>query len=293
MNAHRSEMVFRGNERSTKMLDPRGVVFDGISKAAILALAGVLSLAAVRSARAQTYVAQTGAVSAAAARMPVPFSTGEHLSFDVRFGAMKVGEAHMEVLGIEQIRGQEAWHTRFRLKGGVPFYRVNDRLESWFDTRAFHSLRFVQNLEEGSRDRERHFEIFPEKKSWIEKEKGSTQAGVADPLDDGAFLYFVRTLPLEVGRTYDFDRYFRPDRNPVTIKVLRRERIKVPAGEFETIVIQPVIKTKGIFSEKGHAEMWLTDDERRMLVQLKSHLSIGTLNLQLSAFTPGSAPAVP
>ena len=73
-------------------------------------------------------------------------------------------------------------------------------------------------------------------------------------------MYFVRTIPLEVGKTYDFNRYFRPDRNPVQIRVLRKDTIKVPAGTFQTIVIQPVIKSKGIFSEKGHAEMWLTDD---------------------------------
>ena len=42
-----------------------------------------------------------------------------------------------------------------------------------------------------------------------------------------SFLYFLRTIPLDVGETYTFDRYFRPDRNPVTIKVLRTERIRV------------------------------------------------------------------
>lgn len=254
----------------------------------MLALAGLLSLVAVRGVRAQEYVAQTAAVSAAAARMPVPFSQGEHLTFDVSFGALRVGEAHMEVVGIENIRGREAWHTRFRVKGGVPFYRVNDRLESWIDTRTFHSLRFVQDLEEGGRERQRHFEIFPERGSWIEKGKES-QPGVADPLDDGAFLFFVRTLPLEVGKTYEFDRYFRPDRNPVRIKVLRRERISVPAGEFETIVIQPVIKTKGIFSENGRAEVWLSDDDNRIMLQMKSALSFGSLNLYLKSYRPAQA----
>ena len=91
-----------------------------------------------------------------------------------------------------------------------------------------------------------------------------------NPLDDGSFLYFLRTIPLDVGETYSFERYFRPDRNPVTIKVLRRERIRVPAGEFDAIVIQPVIKSRGIFSENGHAEVWLSDDENHIMLQMKS-----------------------
>ena len=41
------------------------------------------------------------------------------------------------------------------------------------------------------------------------------------------------SIPLEIGRTYTFNRYWKNDGNPVTIKVLRREKVKVPAGEFE------------------------------------------------------------
>jgi hypothetical protein len=233
------------------------------------------------------------AVEAPATRPEVPFSAGEQLSYEVRFGALKVGSGRMEVLGITTIRGREAWHTRFTVKGGVPLYRVNDRMESWMDTRTLHSLRFVQDLEEGGKDRERGFEIYPDRRTFVEHGDTTQHASVSDPLDDGAFLYFVRTIPLEIGKTYTFQRYFRPDRNPVTIRVLRREKVKVPAGTFETIVIQPTIKTRGIFSEKGHAELWLTDDDRRMMVQMKSKLSFGSLNLYLTGATPGGSPAAP
>src|SRR4029434_1704883 len=101
-------------------------------------------------------------------------------------------------------------------------------------------------------------EIYPEKGTYSEKGEVEHTPSVADPLDDAAFMYFVRTIPLEGGQTYDFTSYFRPDRNPVQIRVLRKETVKVPAGSYETIVIQPVIKSQGIFSEQCHAEMWLT-----------------------------------
>jgi hypothetical protein len=64
--------------------------------------------------------------------------------------------------------------------------------------------------------------------------------------------------------------------------VERRERVKVPAGTFDAIVIQPVIKTKGVFSENGHAELWISDDDRRMILQMKSQLSFGSLDLFLT-----------
>jgi hypothetical protein len=250
----------------------------------------VASLGIAPSGQTQEVGTVAASLPALAPRKVVPFDTGEKLTFDVRFSGIKVGTGRMEVVGTQEVRGREAWHTRFTVKGGIPFYKVNDRMESWIDTRTFESLRFVQDLEEGTRDAERFYEIYPERATFSEQAgKGAPKfaPSVDNPLDDAAFMYFVRTIPLEVGKTYDFNRYFRPDRNPVQIRVLRRETIKVPAGTFNTIVIQPIIKSKGLFSEKGHAEMWLTDDPRRLLVQMKTDLSIGSLNLYLRGYVPG------
>jgi len=253
-----------------------------------LVVALVTSALSARQAHSQGVGTLAASVPTVQPRMIVPFDTGERLTFDVRFGGIKVGTGRMEVIGTQDVRGREAWHTRFTVKGGIPFYKVNDRMESWIDTRTFESLRFVQDLEEGTRDKERFFEIYPERATYSERGESEQAPSVADPLDDAAFMYFVRTIPLEVGKTYDFNRYFRPDRNPVEIRVLRRETVEVPAGKYQTIVIQPVIKSKGIFSEKGHAEMWLTDDSRRLLVQMKTDLSIGSLNLYLRGYVPGT-----
>ena len=220
----------------------------------------------------------------------VPFAAGEVLTYDVKFGFLHVGNGSMQVAGIDSVRGRAAWHTIFQVRGGTLFYKVNDRLESWIDTHSLVSLRHWQELSEGRRERERKFEIIPERGIVIEEGK-SEMPTVAAPLDDGAFLYFVRTIPLEVGQTYEFDRYFRPDRNPVTIRVLRREHIKVPAGEFDAIVLQPIIKTKGIFSEGGRAEIWLSDDTNRIMLQMKSKLPFGSLNLYLTSYSRAAAPA--
>ena len=219
------------------------------------------------------------------AAMPVPFAVGERLDYDVKFGPMHVGSGSMEVLGNENVRNRPTWHIMFRVKGGTFFYKVDDRFESWIETTSLSSLRHKQDINEGRRDRERVFEIFPDRPSYIEDDKPE-KPSVDQPLDDGSFLYFIRTVPLEVGKTYEFDRYFRPDRNPVKITVLRKERIKVPAGTFDAIVIRPSIKSKGIFSENGQAEVWLSDDDRHIMLQMKSKLSFGSLNLYLRSYRP-------
>ena len=262
-----------------------------ISRVAVLAAATTGSSWAQTPTATPTTAGQTVAASAVK-RAPVPFGPGERMEYDVRFGSIRVGNAHMEVVGLDNVRGRTAWHTAFWVQGGNFLYRVNDVYESWMDSETLSSLRFVQELEEGGKDTERRFEIYPERSVFVQtsKKPAKEEKSVSQPLDDGSFLYFIRTIPLEVGQTYDFDRYFRPDRNPVRIRVLRKERVKVPAGTFNAIVVQPVIKTKGIFSENGHAEIWLSDDNRRIMLQLKSKLSFGSLNLYLKSYLPSPNP---
>jgi uncharacterized protein DUF3108 len=258
-----------------------------ISRVAVLAAATTTSSWAQSTAGSETPPAQA-VVASTGNRAKVPFGPGERMEYEVRFGALRVGRATMEVVSLDNLRGRPAWHTAFWVQGGNFLYRVNDVYESWMDAETLSSLRFVQELEEGGKDIERRYEIYPERAVFIQtsRKPPKEEKSVSQPLDDGSFLYFLRTIPLVVGDTYDFDRYFRPDRNPVRIRVLRKERVKVPAGTFNAIVVQPVIKTKGIFSENGHAEVWLSDDDRRIMLQLKSRLSFGSLNLYLKSYNP-------
>ena len=213
-----------------------------------------------------------------------PFAVGEQLDYMVAVGGAKVGTGQMQLLGIEDVRGEDTYHARFAVEGGFLMFKVNDVLETWFDTETLSSRRFVQNIHEVSYKKNRYYDIYPER--GVLHQKGYDEMPtVPKPLDDASFLYFVRTVPLEVGKTYTFNRYFRPDRNPVVVKVLRKETIDVPAGKFKTIVIQPIIKSQGIFAEGGEAQMWLTDDDRRMMVQFKAKVPyLKTLDLYLSAY---------
>ncbi|GAC1647780.1 MAG: DUF3108 domain-containing protein [Gemmatimonadaceae bacterium] len=222
----------------------------------------------------------------------VPFGVGERLEYDVKFGFLHVGNGSMEVGKVEPVRGHEAYHTVFRIRGGTFFFKVNDRYESWIDTRSLSSLRHLQEINEGGYHPRRKFEIYPDRQVYSEDGKPE-QPTVSNPLDDGSFLYFIRTVPLDVGKSYEFNRYFKPDKNPVTIKVLRREQVNVPAGKFTAVVLQPVIKTSGIFSENGEAQIWISDDDRRIMLMMKSKLSFGSLNLYLKSIHPAAAPATP
>jgi hypothetical protein len=232
------------------------------------------SLVSASPSRAQTVTESDGEVVAR------PFSIGERLTYAVKVGPLGKGTAVAELREVETIRGRRVYHSVFTMSGSLLFFKVRDEYESWFDPNSFVSVRYHQDIDQGSYERNRTYEIFPEKGTFIDADK-TEKPTVEQPLDDGAFLYFLRSMPLKVGKTYTFNRYFKPDRNPVTVTVVRRERIRVPAGEFDAVVLQPKIKAKGIFAEAANAEVWIADDDGRMMLQMKTHMQFGTVTFQL------------
>jgi hypothetical protein len=217
---------------------------------------------------------------------PVPFTVGEELVFHATFGVLPAGTARMRVEGIDSVRGRAAYHVVFAIDGGIPFFRVHDRYESWIDVETLASLRHRQHISEGRYKRNTTYEIFPERAEF-QKDSEPVQASVTNPLDDGSFIYAVRVAGIRVGETRRDDRYFRPDRNPVVLTGLREDTITVDAGTFATTVVRPTIKTGGIFSENGEAQVWFSNDERRLPVQVKTKFSRFSLTLALTSVTGG------
>ena len=222
----------------------------------------------------------------------VPFGPGERLEYKVKIGILNAGNAHMAVLGIDSIREEPTYHLQMALKGSLLFgaAKVDDLYDSWLDTRLLISRRYIQDKHELNYHSYRHFEFYPEELYWDRADNDEFgDLASALPLDDIAFVYFIRTLPLEVGKTYSFPRYFKKSGNPVIIKVERRERRETPVGTFNTIVVRPVIKTRGLFSEGGEAELHFTDDENRYLVYLRSKMPfVGSVTLHLESISPGT-----
>ncbi len=237
----------------------------------VFLVAGALGAASAATASAQSSATPTPSL---------PFRIGEYHEYDLKFGVISVGSGSLSVTGPDTLRGRETLRLRYEIKGGIPFFRVHDVMESWFDPRKMRSLRFTQDLSEGPKRYSRFYDFFPDEAIVLERGKPRAET-VSEPLDDASFIFYVRTLHLEVGQTLSFSRYFRPNANPVTIQVLRRETITVPAGTFSTLVIKPIIRTSGIFSEGGQAELWFSDDSTRTLIQMKAKLSFGSINLYL------------
>ena len=211
-----------------------------------------------------------------------PWAVGEKLTYSAKLGMITLGEGTLEVAGIDTVRGTESFRFRFRLKGKTIVFSLDDVLESYVGTRDLVSRRFVQDFVENSKETHRLYEIYPDSGFFRERGKPEAQPSPPEPLDDAAFFYFVRVTDLQVGKKYTYDRYFRKDKNPVTIEVTKREKLELPDGrEVDCLVLHPVIETKGMFSKRSDTRIWLTDDARRLPVQIRSKFPFGTITLRM------------
>lgn len=99
-----------------------------------------------------------------------------------------------------------------------------------------------------------------------------------DPL---SALYELRKRPLKVGRSEYIDIFENKKLWKTEIRIIKKERIRVPAGEFDTILIKPLLKSEGIFKKKGDIYIWLSDDDKRIPVMIKSKVKIGSFKVKL------------
>lgn len=206
---------------------------------------------------------------------PYPFSVGETLRYDAKLGYFPVGEATVSVTRIAKERGTESFVFTMAGQGGPPGWRVRYDMTSWVGTKRFSSLRFHRRLEQGSKVEDHAYVIVPDSARYREDGVEGDWAAPPDPLDELAFMYYLRSAPLKVGKTYSLARYFKTGYNPIEVSVTGRESIAMPGGS-ETPCLALRVTTRGTTMR-----VWLTDDTRRLPAQLEIPLPFGSVTLSL------------
>ncbi len=217
----------------------------------------------------------------------MPFQMPEVLNYDLTWTGIKAGEASLEIR--ENADGIKITSTARSVKWVSVFYTVDDVVECKLQKNGTGftvlPVDYRLTLREG-RYRKKKEVIFDHHNAkvtyidYLEKERDEFRvpAEIRDPISS---FYYVRTLDLQVGKSVYVTVFDSKNIWNVEVQVLRKETVEVPAGRFNTIVVKPLMKSEGIFSRKGDIYIWLTDDEKRIPVKLKSKVKIGSVNAEL------------
>jgi hypothetical protein len=217
------------------------------------------------------------------------FKAGERLEFNIRWKFVIVGYATMSIKNIEKFQGRDCYHIVTEARTAAffdNFFKVRDVNESWIDTESLCSLKFRQQIAEG-KYRNTETLVFDQEKHkyYIDETKktGDIPPWVQDVLSS---LYFLRTINISDENTVNIDANSGGKSWPLSVRILRKEEIQVPAGSFKCYVVEPNIREgAGIFQAKGTLSVWLTNDNKKTPVEMSSEIAIGSIKADLRSKT--------
>ncbi|MFP4477253.1 MAG: DUF3108 domain-containing protein [Desulfatibacillaceae bacterium] len=220
----------------------------------------------------------------------VSLPVGERLVFKLKWWFVEAGEATLEILPDTVVNGQPARHfvLTARTNDFVDnFYKVRDRIDAYTDLALTRTLHYTKNQHEGDHHRDVVVHL-----DWEEKRARYVQNGVEETstrIVEGAFdplsiFYAFRKLDLAPGR--ELNAYVTDGKKCVLGKasLKQREKVAVPAGEFDTWLVEPEMRhIGGVFKQKegSKLQLWVTSDDARRVVKIRSAVAVGHFTAEL------------
>ena len=218
-----------------------------------------------------------------------PLPSSESLQYKIEWRLITAGKAQLSWKA-----GDSGFNANLLLEttGLVSkLFKVNDEYTFALDRSLCAHSTFLKT-HEGSRQRETRvtFDAERKKASYMERDTArnvnldTRETDISPCVSDvvGA-LYKMRSLNLEPGQTTQIPVSDGKRSAMARVDALQRETVKTPAGTYKTIRYEAFLFNDVIYRRSGRLYIWLTDDRRRLpvQVQVRLHLAIGTITLQL------------
>lgn len=247
--------------------------------------------------------ADSSAVQKPQVKMPVlnekkaVWLKGERLDFEISWGIITAGYASLEV------RPRKDDKTEFYVlahnNGAFKrIYPVADTIYSRIRNKTFLPEVFTKINHEGSFHSSSIIRFDRAgQKGWLsdtvftnlQRTKVKRSADTVVTLEGNEFgilsaFYFVRQMELKEGKTETFSAVSGKKRYDLKVIVYGKETIESDAGTFNCIKVEPVLDGDGIFKAAGRIFIWLSDDDRRLPVLMKSEIKLGSIKAKLVKF---------
>lgn len=236
-------------------------------------------------------VATQPAVAQTSTGLRAPFHPGESMEYTVKYGVVPAGTLEIRIEEFDTFEGRPAYHFVFTAESNQAIsyvYDINSVEESWFDAHEFYSLRYKRRSTENDRTREKEYAFDHDQNVRIEPD-GDVEPTSPRAVDQVAMFYYVRLLPLEPGTKFVLRNQADPDDNPLTLTVLKKERVKVPAGTYDTYVLDLDVKTDGgLFKKGGENRIWVTTDPLHVPIRISSKIGLGSFQAELVDYARGA-----
>jgi hypothetical protein len=222
-------------------------------------------------------------------RIQIP--DGEQLTYTATWRLWKVGTATITLDTRNVMR-----HIHFSANSmGVAnvLYPVHDRIESTYDPLFFCATEVRKDTVEGRRKRRTRILYNPNRRQLVLDEdnlndsppmaKHEVKPISGCVLDLFSALYYVRSLPLQVGEVYNFPVNEGGKTAEIQLTADLKESVVTPAGTFQAIRTEPTVFNNKVFHRNGRMWVWFSNDNRHLPVMVKAKVSWGTITAVLTS----------
>lgn len=227
------------------------------------------------------------------AAVPGALPPREVLRYNVEWRLVTAGKARLEWTATPH-HSAAGWQADLHLESAglvSKLYKVNNDYVSNLESDLCSSGSYLK-AEEGNRHKETRvtFNREARKAEYLEKDLDKNTVVNAHEIDIPACvhdalggLYLLRTLSLQPGQTTQVAVSDGKKSVMARVEAQQREEVRTPAGLFKTIRYEAFVFNDVLYRRYGHLYVWLTDDARRLPVQIRVRLqfAIGTITLQL------------
>ena len=216
------------------------------------------------------------------------FKSGEKLTFSIGWEFISAGTAVLSVNDQQIIKNRPCYKFSAITSSNTFFstlYKVRDTLYSYVDAEGLYPVRYSKAAHEG--DYKRHFTVDFDhvslKASISDADSGKSTITIPQFVQDIiSCFYFMRTQEVKIGHKYTVSVFDNGKIKDVPIEVVSKESVEVEAGNFDCILVKTPI---GPFKNKSDLFIWLTDDQRKMPVLMKSKIEIGSVRAELEEYS--------
>jgi hypothetical protein len=107
-------------------------------------------------------------------------------------------------------------------------------------------------------------------------------------------IYYLRTQPLEIGKTFEVTVSDSGRVYQVPVRVVEKKRMKTALGRVETLRVDPeVFGPNRMVPTEGRFSIWFTNDDRRIPVSARIKNQYGTFDITLRKVFKNPTPREP
>lgn len=175
--------------------------------------------------------------------------------------------------------------------------RFREQIESIVEPASFTVQKTKRIDEQGKRARISETIYRDGKAVWTESDPNNpsrpqrkAEAAFAGRVQDVlSAIYYLRTQPLEVGKSFNITVSDSGAVYQVPVQVIEKRRRKTVLGRVEAIRVDPqVFGPDRLLSDDGQFSIWITNDSRRIPVSARIKLRYGTFDITLRKVTQKS-----